>query len=137
MSDKIPSEIKEKIKEKADVDSISFSDMRRLIEFGEYGYSLASKQPSPPSADYWKKRCEAAEEVIERFVGESIICSPHTEKGKEIYNEWQQLKNNPTDEEGEDEIKDIDFIVWFSGMDEHKVKAAYERYKIEIEQGQP
>ena len=32
---------------------------------------------------------------------------------------------------------DIDFIVWYSGMSEDKIKAAYERYKTEIEQGQP
>jgi len=34
-------------------------------------------------------------------------------------------------------LKNIDFIVWHSGMEEYKIRNAFERYKREIEQGQP
>ena len=49
----------------------------------------------------------------------------------------EQSKRISELEEGLREGFDIDFIVWYSGMDEHKVRAAFERYKKEIEQGQP
>ena len=31
--------------------------------------------------------------------------------------------------EAEEEIKDINFIMWYSGMEESKIRNAYKRYK--------
>ena len=59
---------------------------------------------------------------------------------------WQRAKellsspNNrpsPTGDRDCEELKDIGFIQWYSGMEEYKIRNAYERYKREIEQGQP
>jgi hypothetical protein len=43
--------------------------------------------------DYWKKRCEAAEECY-KLLNLSVY-------HRKEYAEWQQLKNNPPDKEGE------------------------------------
>lgn len=45
-------------------------------------------------SDYWKQRCEAAEDVIDKFA--AIPLHPDvTERGKTIFNDWIKLKTNP------------------------------------------
>jgi hypothetical protein len=71
-----------------------------IIEDRRRGFTVDvpnEPEPSAPSNDYWKRRCEAAEAVIEKFVVLPIHKSA-TDEGKETINNWQQLKSNPPKE---------------------------------------
>ena len=69
--------------------------IEKATELLEKEYASLNRQGWTRDEDYWKKRCEAAEAVIERFVGESVVCSPCTPKGKQIYDEWRELESMP------------------------------------------
>ncbi len=45
------------------------------------------------SENYWKQRCEAAEEYT--YVIMSRVTEPMTDAEERYFNQWQQLKNNP------------------------------------------
>ena len=49
---------------------------------------------TPSNDKYWIERCEAAEEVIERFVV-SPLHPDTSDKGKKVFAEWQELKSTP------------------------------------------
>lgn len=64
-------------------------------------------------SDYWKQRCEAAEDVIDKFA--AIPLHPDvTERGKTIFNDWIKLKTNPetTEQSTLQDSKIISFFTW-------------------------
>jgi hypothetical protein len=66
-----------------------YNEISRLVFISGaiYGYQLAD-------CEYWKKRCEAAEAVIDKFA--AIPLHPDvTESGKTIFKQWQELKSTP------------------------------------------
>jgi len=83
---------------------------------------------------YWRERCEAAEMVIKWFPRNEleVMWNAMAE-----FERWQELKSTIIPILTPCVGYDIDFLVWYSGMDEQKIKNAYERYKREIEQGKP
>ncbi len=60
---------------------------------------ITTPPPSVEASDaakvegYWKKRCEAAEEVITVFEGSETIIGVHPTYFKEVYDTWQSLRS--------------------------------------------
>jgi hypothetical protein len=99
---KWPDDVRFKMIEKSEF----YSDPR-VYQFGFYdGYQLAKESETPSTEkdqDYWKKRCEAAEENIktysdwnnERLDVDRISSTADVLflKWKAAFDNWQQLKN--------------------------------------------